>query len=87
MIRDELDPSLPIDTVPSEDPRSYHLSADRARNELGFEPQHNLVTAVRELREAYQSGWVADSRSSIYRNVVWMKACPDVWRFAVKTGS
>ena len=87
MIRDELDPSLPIDTVPSSDPRSYHLSADRARDELGFEPQHDLVTAVRELREAYQSGRITDSRSSIYRNVVWMKACPDLWRFAAKTGS
>jgi nucleoside-diphosphate-sugar epimerase len=84
MIRDELDPSLPIDTVPSDDPRSYHLSADRAREELGFEPRHDLVTAVRELREAYQSGRVSDSRSSIYRNVAWMKARPDLWRSAAK---
>ena len=38
MIRDELDPSLPIDIVPTDDPRSYHLSAGRARDELGFEP-------------------------------------------------
>ena len=84
MIRDELDSSLPIDTVPSDDPRSYHLSADRAREELGFEPRHDLVTAVRELREAYQSGRVSDSRSSIYRNVAWMKARPDLWRSAAK---
>jgi nucleoside-diphosphate-sugar epimerase len=84
MIRDELDSSLPIDTVPSDDPRSYHLSADRARRELGFEPQHDLVTAVRELREAYRSGRVSDSRSSIYRNVAWMKARPELWRSATK---
>jgi len=84
MIRDELDASLPIDTVPSDDPRSYHLSADRARRELGFEPQHDLVTAVRELREAYRSGQVSDSRSSIYRNVAWMKARPELWRSATK---
>jgi nucleoside-diphosphate-sugar epimerase len=87
MIRDELDPSLPIDTVPSEDPRSYHLSADRARSELGFEPRLDLVTAVRELREAYQSGRVVDSRSNIYRNVAWMKAHPDIWRLAAKSAS
>jgi nucleoside-diphosphate-sugar epimerase len=84
MIRDELDSSLPIDTLPSDDPRSYHLSADRAREELGFEPRHDLVTAVRELREAYQSGRVSDSRSSIYRNVAWMKARPELWRSAAK---
>ena len=87
MIRDELDPSLPIDTVPSNDPRSYHLSADRARRELGFEPEHDLVTAVRELREAYASGEIADSQSTVYRNVAWMKARPNTWRFAAKTGS
>lgn len=84
MIRDELDASLPIDTVPSDDPRSYHLSADRARRELGFEPQHDLVTAVRELREAYRSGRISDSQSNIYRNVAWMKARPELWRSAAK---
>ncbi len=84
MIRDELDSSLPIDTVPSNDPRSYHLSADRARRELGFEPRHDLVTAVRELREAYRSGRVSDSGSNIYRNVAWMKARPELWRSAAK---
>lgn len=84
MIRDELDASLPIDTVPSDDPRSYHLSADRAREELGFIASHDLVTAVRELREAYRSGQVSDSKSSIYRNVAWMKARPELWRSATK---
>ena len=84
MIRDELDASLPFDTVPSDDPRSYHLSADRARRELGFEPQHDLVTAVRELREAYRSGRISDSQSNIYRNVAWMKARPELWRSAAK---
>lgn len=84
MIRDELDASLPIDTVPTDDPRSYHLSADRARRDLGFETQHDLVTAVRELREAYGSGRVSDSGSDVYRNVAWMKARPELWRSAAK---
>ncbi|MBT8450877.1 MAG: NAD-dependent epimerase/dehydratase [Deltaproteobacteria bacterium] len=84
MIRDELDASLPIDTVPTNDPRSYHLSADRARRDLGFETRHDLVTAVRELREAYGSGRVSDSGSDVYRNVAWMKARPKLWRSAAK---
>jgi len=87
MIRDELDPSLPIDTVPSNDPRSYHLCADHARRELGFEPQYDLVAAVKELRDAYQSGKVPDSQSEIYRNVAWMKARPEVWRSIAKFSS
>ena len=84
MIRDELDPSLPIDTVPSNDPRSYHLCADRAHQELGFEPRYALVAAVKELRDAYQTGKVPDSESEIYRNVAWMKARPEVWRSIAK---
>lgn len=87
MIRDELDPSLPIDIVPTDDPRSYHLSADHARDVLGFEPEHDLVTAVRELREAYQTGRVADSHSNIHRNVAWMKARPELWRSAIELTS
>ncbi|MGB8223834.1 MAG: SDR family oxidoreductase [Polyangiales bacterium] len=87
MIRDELDPSLPIETVPSDDPRSYHLCAEKARIDLGFEPRRDLVTAVRELRDAYDSGEVPDSRSTVYRNVAWMKAQPDVWRNLAKQAS
>ncbi len=87
MIRDELDSSLPIDTVPSDDPRSYHLCADEARDLLGFEPQRDLVTAVKELRDAYSSGKVPDSRSTVYRNVAWMKEQPDVWRNVAKQAS
>ncbi len=80
MIRDELDCTLPIDTVPSDDPRSYHLCASKARDILRFEPQHDLVEAVRELEDAYASGLVADSRSTTYRNVAWMQAHPEAWR-------
>jgi nucleoside-diphosphate-sugar epimerase len=87
MIRDELDPSLPIETVPSDDPRSYHLCADRARTVLGFEPRRDLVTAVKELRDAYRTGKVPDSRSSVYRNVAWMKARPDVWKSVARQAS
>jgi nucleoside-diphosphate-sugar epimerase len=87
MIRNELDPTLPINTVPSDDPRSYHLCADEARDVLGFEPRHELVTAVKELRDAYDSGKVSDSRSTVYRNVAWMKEQPDVWRNVAKQAS
>jgi nucleoside-diphosphate-sugar epimerase len=87
MVRSELDPSLPIETVPSDDPRSYHLCADKARDLLGFEPRRELVTAVKELRDAYNSGQVSDSKSAIYRNVAWMKAQPDVWKNVTKQAS
>lgn len=86
MIRDELDPALPIETVESNDPRSYHLSASRAREQLGFEARKDLVTAVRELREAYAGGKVPNSQSDVYRNVVWMRERPDLWKMVTRGG-
>lgn len=87
MIRNELDPLLPIETVPSDDPRSYHLCPDRARTVLGFEPYRSLITAVGELRDAYRAGKVPNSRSAVYRNVAWMRERPDVWRNIARQAS
>ncbi len=58
MIRDEISPDLPVDVEPTEDNRSYRLSAGRARRELGFEPVHELRDAVRELKERFEDGTV-----------------------------
>jgi hypothetical protein len=54
---------------------------------LDFEPRLDLVTAVKELKEAYRTGKVPDSQSSVYRNVAWMKEQPDVWRTIAKQAS
>ena len=80
MIRDEVDPKLEIRTEPTDDLRSYHLSGERARSELGFAPQRELVLAVRELRERYQGRVDPDPEDAWYRNVRWMKAHPELCR-------
>jgi nucleoside-diphosphate-sugar epimerase len=79
MVRAEIDPALPIDVVPSRDDRSYHLSAERARRELGFEPREPLRRAVQELREAFRDGRVADPRDPVYRNLETMQRDSDLW--------
>jgi nucleoside-diphosphate-sugar epimerase len=73
MVRAELDPSLPIVTVPTDDNRSYHLSARRAREELGFSPRRPLAQAVRDLADAFAAGRVPDAGAARYRNVEVMK--------------
>ncbi len=80
MIRDEVDPSLEIRTEPTDDLRSYHLSADRAREVLGFTPEHDLAEAVQELQARYAEPQDPDPASDWYRNVRWMKEHPDRWR-------
>ena len=81
MVRGELDPQLPIDVVPTADIRSYHLSAERARRELGFVPRRPLSLAVAELRAAYADGRVSDPGATVYRNVEVMKAHAADWRW------
>ncbi len=80
MIREEIDPSLEIRTVRTDDERSYHLSGRRALDLLGYEPERDVVTAVRELRSRYGSPLYPDPDDDWYRNVRWMKSHPETWR-------
>ncbi len=79
MIRDEVDPSLPIDVVPSDDLRSYHLSATRVARDLGWAPNHALTEAVSDLKAAFAEGRIPDVGAARYRNVVLMKQDPGYW--------
>ncbi len=82
MIRDEIDPDLPIETVATDDQRSYRLSGDKAARVLGFRPPTPLVQAVRDLAAAFADGRIADPADPIYRNVELMKRRPELWRYA-----
>jgi nucleoside-diphosphate-sugar epimerase len=78
MIRREVDPGLPIDIVPTDDNRSYRLSAARARREIGFAPAHELGEAVREIKARIEDGTVADPDDYRYRNIEVMKRHPEL---------
>ena len=77
MIRDKLEGDLSIKIVPTEDKRSYHLSAEKAQSELGFEPVHPLSLAIEELQAAYRDGRVSEPDHIRYRNVEVMKLHPE----------
>ena len=76
MVRDEIGGDVGVEVVPTDDPRSYSLSAARAEKELGFRPARPLSLAPRELRSAYEAGDVPDPDGAAYRNVVMMKQRP-----------
>ena len=50
----------PIETVPTDDNRSYHVSSEKMRSELGFTATRTVVDAVRDLAEAFSDGRVPD---------------------------
>jgi nucleoside-diphosphate-sugar epimerase len=47
---------LLIDVEQTDDLRSYHVSSQKMKIELGFEPSHNIESAVRGLLEAFEDG-------------------------------
>ena len=76
MIQGQLEGDVPIEIVPTEDIRSYHLSAQKAKQELGFECQRPLTLAVDELKQAVSSGELKDPELSKYHNIRQMKENP-----------
>ena len=73
LVRGVVGPELPIEIVPTDDLRSYRLSARRADVELGFRPRRRLDDAVREVAAALTDGRIADPDAPVHRNVEWMK--------------
>jgi len=49
-----------IETVPTDDRRSYHISSDKIRRELGFVPRRTVEDAIKDLVKAFRSGWLPD---------------------------
>ena len=62
-----------IITTPTNDPRSYHISSEKIKRELGFEPKYSIKEAVRDLVEAFKAGKIPDPMTDIhYYNVKMM---------------
>lgn len=80
MIQAQIDPALPIEVVPTDDNRSYHLSANKLNTVLDFHPRHTLTEAVADLAAAFEDGRIPDVDAPHYRNVVWMKQHPGFWQ-------
>jgi nucleoside-diphosphate-sugar epimerase len=66
--------SIPIEVVPTNDPRSYHVSSEKIRKQLGFRPQRNVERAVRDLKAAFDAGRVSDPLNNpLYFNIKRMQ--------------
>ena len=64
-----------ITTTPTDDHRSYHISSDKIKQDLGFVPKHTIEDAVRDLVNAFHQGIIHNSmENSDYYNVKKMNA-------------
>lgn len=69
------DPRVAIETVPTDDHRSYHISSEKIRRELGFVPAHTIAEAVEDLVAAFRGGRLPDPlENPRYFNIKTMQA-------------
>ena len=62
-------------TSESDDNRSYHISSQKIKEELGFNPQHSIKEAIEGLREAFEKGLLEDSlENEKYFNIKRMQS-------------
>jgi len=64
-----------IITTPTDDLRSYHISSEKIKGELGFEPKHSVEEAVKDLCDAFKAGKISNPMDDIrYYNIKMMRA-------------
>jgi nucleoside-diphosphate-sugar epimerase len=61
IVRDVVGNDVNIETTPTDDNRSYHVSSDKIKRELGFEATRSLEDAVRDLLTAFDAGQIPNS--------------------------
>ena len=65
---------IKIEVVPSDDIRSYHISSEKIKRELGFVPQYTIEDAVAELVRAFKAGKIPNPLTDIrYYNIKTMQ--------------
>jgi hypothetical protein len=74
-VRNVIGEQVKITITPTNDNRSYHISSEKIKKELGLEPVHNIEDAVKDLQKAFKDGLIPDSlTNSRYFNVKLMQS-------------
>jgi nucleoside-diphosphate-sugar epimerase len=69
-VRSVVGGNVEIETTPTNDNRSYHISSEKIARELGYTPRFTIEDAIGELTDAFRSGKVADPLNNpLYFNI------------------
>ena len=75
LVKAEVGDDVRIVTSPTDDLRSYHVSSEKIRHELGWEPRYTVPDAIRSLLIAFKTGQVPNSLTDPrYFNIKTMNA-------------
>lgn len=70
LVRSVVGDDVTTEYTESNDTRSYHISSEKLRDELGFAPSHSIEDAVKDLVMAFHADKIPDSLSdSRYYNI------------------
>jgi nucleoside-diphosphate-sugar epimerase len=61
LAKKEVGDDVQIVASPTNDLRSYHISSEKIKRELGWEPKHTVQDAIRDLVAAFKGGKVPNS--------------------------
>jgi nucleoside-diphosphate-sugar epimerase len=74
MVRSNVGSDVVLETVPTDDNRSYQISSAKIARELGFTPGHTIDEAVRDLVAAFRAGKLPNSmQDPRYFNIKMMQ--------------
>ena len=72
---DQKRPNVEIATIPTDDHRSYHISSEKIKRELGYQPQRSIDDAVSGLVSAFDTGLIPSAMDDTkYYNIKVMQA-------------
>ena len=74
IVRSVVGQRVEIVTEPTDDHRSYHISSEKIKRELGYAPAHTIQNAIEDLAAAFDAGRIPDSMDDMrYYNVKMMQ--------------
>jgi nucleoside-diphosphate-sugar epimerase len=74
MVKQAFAEDIAIETVPTDDNRSYHVSSEKIQRELGFVPKYTIQHAILDLKAAFEKKLVTEPfTNQIYYNIKQMQ--------------
>ena len=73
-VKEVIGSDIEIETLPTDDNRSYHVSSEKIKKTLNFTPKHTIKDAIRDLKKAFEEKKLPDSlKNSKYFNIKKMQ--------------
>ena len=75
LIKDTIgDSSIMLETIPTDDIRSYHINSDKIREFLDFEPKYSIQDGIKSICKAHESRLIKDGLNNpAYHNIKLMQ--------------